>query len=217
MKSTRKIAITGVFCAIAYVFTLLGKLLPISVAGFLNYDPKDIIIVISGFILGPVSALVISVVVPLLELATGLSSTGPFGLIMNILSSGSFACIASLTYKKFKTQGGAIFGLAIATIITTFLMLLWNFFITPFYMHVPRDVVKGMLLPVFLPFNLVKYGINACLAFLIYKPLVTALRRSHIIDDGKNVKSSSKLWITLTALVVLVSLVLALLVLGGVI
>ena len=93
--SSKKIALIGLFCAMAYIFTLLGGLLPISVAGFLKYDPKDIIVAIAGFILGPASALAISVLTALLELVTGISTTGFYGLLMNIISTASFACISS--------------------------------------------------------------------------------------------------------------------------
>ena len=217
MKNTKKIALIGLFCAIAYIFTFLGGLLPISVAGFLKYDPKDIIVAISGFILGPVAALVISVITALLELATGISSTGFYGLLMNIISTASFACISSFIYKRRKTLLGAIVGLVIATFVTTALMLLWNYFVTPFYMHVPREAVVSMLPTVFLPFNLIKYGMNACLALMIYKPLVNALRRSRILDTTSKEKSSPKLWITIVSSFVLVSLIFCLLILAKVI
>ena len=51
-------------------------------------------------------------------------------------------------------------------------------------MGVPRDVVAKMLLPTFLPFNLLKGGMNAALAMLLYKPLVTALRRLHLMQPS---------------------------------
>ena len=217
MKNNKKIALIGLFCAIAYIFTLLGGLLPISVAGFLKYDPKDIIVAIAGFILGPASALVISVITALLELATGISTTGFYGLLMNIISTASFACVSSFIYKKRKTLPGAIIGLIVATLVTTAFMLLWNYFVTPFYMHVPREVVASMLPTVFLPFNLIKYGMNACLALIIYKPLVNALRRSHILDASSSEKSSIKLWITIISFFILASLIFCLLILAKVI
>lgn len=215
--SSKKIALVGLFCAIAYVFTLLGGLLPVSVAGFLKYDPKDIIVAIAGFILGPSSALVISIVTALLELVTGISTTGFYGLLMNIISTASFSCVASYIYKRDKTLRGAIVGLIIATIVTTGLMLLWNYFITPFYMKVPREAVLKMLPTVFLPFNLVKYGINACLALLIYKPVVNAMRKSHIVESEAPEKARPKLWITIITSFVLASLIFCLLILAKII
>jgi len=217
MKNTKKIALIGLFCAIAYIFTLIGGLLPISVAGFLKYDPKDVIVAIAGFILGPASALAISCIAALLELVTGISTTGLYGLLMNIISTASFACISSFIYKKSKSLRSAIVGLIVSTLVTTALMLLWNYFITPLYMHVPREAILKMLPTVFLPFNLIKYGINACLALLIYKPVVNAMRKSHILEATGNSKSSPRLWIILITSFVLISLIFCFLILAKVI
>ena len=54
-------------------------------------------------------------------------------------------------------------------------MLVANHFITPVFMGVPTEMVDGMLLTVFLPFNLIKAGINALVTFLIYKPISSHL------------------------------------------
>ena len=45
----------------------------------------------------------------------------------------------------------------------------------------PRAAVADLLVPVFLPFNLSKYALNAAITMLIYKPVVTALRKAHLI------------------------------------
>ena len=173
---TRKITNIGMFAAIAYIFTLIGHFIPIAFTDFLRYDPKDAIIVIAGFALGPLAALLISVIVAFLELIT-ISTTGVIGFAMNIVSSASFACVSSLVYKKIKSINGAVLGLVLSSLLTVGLMVLWNYLITPLYMGVPREVVAGMLLPVFLPFNVIKCGINSVLVMLIYKPCVQAMRR----------------------------------------
>jgi len=213
----KRIALVGVFSAFAYILTLLGNLIPISVAGFLSYDPKDIIIAIAGFILGPFYAIIISVIVSLLELIT-VSSTGIVGCIMNIISSAAFAGIASLIYSKKRTQGGAILGLVISSLCTTVLMLLWNCFVTPYYMHVPREAIYDMLLPVFLPFNLIKSGINAVVTILVYKPVVGALRKAHLVEPSKSQKGSrSSPEIIIISLFLLVTLVFCFLIIAKVI
>ena len=50
-------------------------------------------------------------------------------------------------------------------------MLVWNIIFTPIFMGMPRAAVISMLLPVFLPFNLIKAGINCVVTFLVYKPI----------------------------------------------
>ena len=76
---------------------------------------------------------------------------------------------------------GAAAGLAAGVALMTGLMLLWNYFITPLYMGYPREAVAAMLLPVFLPFNLIKSALNAALTMLIYKPVSRALKRSGLV------------------------------------
>ena len=68
-------------------------------------------------------------------------------------------------------------------------MLLWNYLITPIYMGMDREqVVVPMLIPVFLPFNLVKGGLNMALILLIYKPVVTALRKARLVPESRSLE-----------------------------
>ena len=212
---TKKLTILGMFSAIAYVLTYISTLIPISVAGFLKYDPKDIIIVIAGFILGPASSFVISLVVSLIEAVT-ISTTGFIGFIMNVLSTASFACTASIIYKKRRTLGGAIIGLLSGTLLMCGVMILWNYLITPLYMSVTRDVVEAMLLPIFLPFNLIKGFINASVTMLIYKPLVKALKATRLIDGKDSGKADIRFSIIAACAVIIVSCILGILIIAGV-
>jgi len=120
-----------------------------------------------------------SLTVSLLEMPV--SGTGPVGLLMNMLSTCSLAFTASLIYSKRRTIAGAVTGLAAGVIIMVVCMILWNYIITPLYMGVPRAVVVNMLIPVFLPFNLLKGIYNAAITMLVYKQLSKILRRLNII------------------------------------
>lgn len=80
---TKKMIVLAAMCAIAYVVMLVGR---INVVLFLKYDPKDVIIAMGGFMFGPLSAVIISVLVSFLEMLTA-SDTAWWGLIMNIISS----------------------------------------------------------------------------------------------------------------------------------
>ena len=182
MSKTKKITCIAMLCALSFVVVIFAKLVPISVVSFLKYDPKDIVIVISGFIFGPMSVFVISLAVSVLELFT-ISETGIIGLFMNIISSCSFACVASAIYKSNKSQKSAIIGLITGSIAATASMLVWNYLITPLYMDVPRAEVIKMLLPVFLPFNIIKTFLNSAVTLLIYKPFVNILRKAGIIEN----------------------------------
>ena len=86
-------------------------------------------------------------------------------------------------------------------------------------MGVPRATVAGMLMTVFLPFNLIKGGINASLTLLLYKPIVNALRKANLAEpsSGSAQKGRFNVGFTLFAVAVLITFILLFLVMIGVI
>ncbi len=217
-SKTKYITTVAMLCAIAYIVMVAVKFSVFPAAPFLNYDAKDVIIVIGGFIFSPVTSLIISVIVSVVELLT-VSDTGVIGLIMNVLSTCSFACTAAFIYKKKKSIIGAFFGLLGGVLAMVVVMVLWNYLITPIYMGYPREAVASMLLPVFIPFNLLKGGINMALAMIIYKPVVRALRLANLIPKSQSsgAKKSGKIGYTILAGVILVTCIVLVLVIKGVI
>ncbi len=206
--STRYMAAVAMFAALSFVSVLIAKVIP-NVAGFLSYEPKDAVIVIAGLLYGPLTSVLISVIVSLIEMLT-ISSTGPYGFLMNVISTCAFAVPAAWYYQKHKTQKDAVIGLCFGVITMVVAMLLWNYIITPFYMGVSRETVAGMLMSVFLPFNLVKGGINAGLTLLLYKPVVGALRKAGLAQPSST-GSDKRVFnpgFTLFAVAVLVTFVL---------
>ena len=169
----KKLTATAMLCAIAYIMVAICH---IPVVLFLKYDPKDVIITLGGLILGPMTSCFVSIMVSLIEMAT-VSETGILGCMMNILSTCSFACTTALIYKKRHTITSAVIGLCIGSLTMVLAMLLWNYLITPVYMGYPREAVAKLLIPVFLPYNLLKAGLNSTFTLLLYKPLITALRK----------------------------------------
>ena len=207
----KKLVLLAMLAAVSY---LIVSLVRIPVVLFLSYEPKDAIITISGFLLGPMASFIISLVVSLLEMVT-ISQTGPIGGLMNLLSTCSFACTAAFVYKKRRTLSGAVMGLAFGTLAMAAVMLLWNWLITPLYMGVSREAVQGMLLSVFLPYNLLKAGFNSAFVLCLYKPLVTALRKTGLITAKPNAGGSAKVGIYLLGIGLFVSCIFLLLVFQG--
>ena len=213
--SPRTVAVLAMFVALSFVSVLLSKVIP-NVAGFLSYEPKDAVIVIAGFIFGTFACVIVSVLVSLIEMVS-ISTTGVYGFLMNVVSTCAFAVPAAWLYQKNRTQKGALLGLGLGVVLMALCMVIWNYIITPYYMGVPRETVAGMLATVFLPFNLIKGGLNAALTLLLYKPVVTALRRAGLVAETKSGKGRFSLGFTLFALAVLLTFVLLLLVMLGVI
>ena len=211
--NTKKMVLLAMLAAVAF---MLVALIRIPVVLFLSYEPKDVVITIGGFLMGPMASFVISLVVALVEMVT-ISTTGPIGCLMNLLSSACFACTAAFVYKKKHSLGGAVLGLVLgsATMIVT--MLLWNWLITPLYMTgTSRSDIAAMLMPVFLPFNALKAGFNSALTLILYKPLVSALRKTRLIPKASAKSASAKWGIYLLGTALLITCVLLLLVLRGI-
>ena len=187
-------------CALAYILMLVGR---VPIVMFLSYDPKDVVIALGGFIWGPITSVAISVIVSGIEAVT-VSGTGVIGFIMNVLSTCAFACTAAYIYKKKHTLTGAVLGLFAGCAVMVAAMLAWNYFITPIYMGYPREAVAAMLLPVFLPFNLLKAGLNAGFTFLLYRPVITALRKSGFVEKSSSntQKKVSIGWILLFTVII---------------
>lgn len=202
---TKKLTTVAMLCAISYVVMLFGR---IPMVLFLKYDPKDVIITIGGFIYGPITALLISLCVSVIEMITA-SDTGIYGLIMNVVSTCAFACTASVIYKHKRTFFGALLGLIFATLFMTGIMLLWNYYITPLYMQSSREAVAALLLPAFLPFNLIKGAMNSAFTMIVYKPVVNTLRKTNLLyNDSKTTEKSrvSSLGICLCSIFVIICL-----------
>ena len=210
--SVRKLVLMSMLAAVAY---LLVAVVRIPVVLFLKYEPKDTVITIGGFLLGPMASLIISLIVSLVEMVS-VSDTGLIGCVMNFLSTCSFACIAALIYKKNRTLKGAVLGLLLGSASMICVMLLWNWLITPLYMGGTREAVEAMLLPVFLPFNALKAGFNSALVLTLYKPLTGALRRAKLLPQTAGQKADPKPGIYILAAVLLITCVLFLLVMQGI-
>ena len=213
-SQTRKLTTIGMLCAVTYVMMAVGR---IPVVLFLKYDPSDVIVTLGGLIWGPMTSCIVSIVVASVEMVT-VSSTGILGCIMNIVQTVSFACTASAIYRKKRTMSGAVIGLSAGCITSVLLMMLWNYLITPLYMGYSREAVAELLLPVFLPFNLLKSVLNAALTFVLYKPVITALRKGgYAAMPEKESRRQKRNGMTLLAVLLIVTCVLIILAMNGMI
>lgn len=177
--TTKKITTVAVLCAMAMIVNMMIAIPIIPAVPFLHYDPKDVLIVMGGFIYGPMISFFMSGICSFLELF--LRGGNIIDVLMNMISTCAFACSAALIYQHKHTKKGAMIGLGLGIILTTISMCIWNYIITPFYFHIPRESVVAMMLPGIIPFNIIKTGANALLVLIIYKPIVQFLRKQKMI------------------------------------
>jgi riboflavin transporter FmnP len=209
----RRIALVAVFGALAYALMLVIHFK----VSFLTLDLKDAVITLAGLYFGPGAALSLAVLVPLLELIS-VSDTGLYGFLMNFISTATFSLIASLIYRYKRSLMGAIVGLLSAAAATVGVMMLFNLWITPYYMGVEVETVKSMIPTLLLPFNSVKSCMNVGVVLLLYKPISAVMQRMKLIEKGSHKQSFNWRTIVVLALALLLittSMIVVFGVLGG--
>lgn len=72
-------------------------------------------------------------------------------------------------YKRNKTKKTALKALGLGVIVTTLIMCVMNIFVTSAFRGVEKSVVIAMLPTAIIPFNLIKFSINAAVTFVVYK------------------------------------------------
>lgn len=166
---THRLARLGILAAMGVVLAALVRFPLIPSAAFLEYDAADIPILIGTFAFGPWQGLVLTAVVSVLQGVTVSAGSGPIGILMHFLATGALVLTAGLTYKAKKDREGAVLGLFLGSLAMILIMIPLNLFFTTRFLGVDKEVVRAMIVPVILPFNALKAGINAGVTFFVYK------------------------------------------------
>ncbi len=191
--NTKKLVMIAMFSAIASVLMIFDFPIPIA-PGFMKIDLSDIPIIIGGFLMGPVSGVVIAILKILIKLILKTTSTVFVGETVNLIGSILYVVPASLVYKKFKSKKFAIIGLLIATLFSSIVItFIDSIFIFPFYMNlfeiseegiikicmsinpIIDNMTKVMLFSVF-PFNFIKYFTVSIITIFLYKKISIFLK-----------------------------------------
>ncbi|MBQ9938376.1 MAG: ECF transporter S component [Oscillospiraceae bacterium] len=181
-KQLRTLTATAMLSAIAVVLVYLIHFPLIPAAAFLEYDPADVPIFFVALVFGPWWALGMTAVVSIVQGFTVSATSGVVGLIMHFIATGSFAVITGFvsgSYKKSETAAmikqpsltKVIVAFSIGVLTMTILMAGMNLIFIPIFNGTPVDAVLQMLIPIIIPFNLLKSIINAVVAFLLYAAL----------------------------------------------
>lgn len=165
----KKLTLMAMLVAVSVVLVYLVHFPLFPAAPFLEYDPADIPILIGTFIFGPVAGIVITIIASGIQALTVSAQSGVYGFLMHVAATSALVVTAGIIYRNKPTKLGEVTALVCGTIAMAAIMVVANHFITPIFMGVPTAAVDEMLLPIILPFNLLKAGINSVAAFLIYE------------------------------------------------
>ncbi len=171
----KTIARLGMIAAVSVVLAAIIHFPLFPAASFLVYDPADIPILVSAFMYGPWAGVAVTVIVSLIQGLTVSAEGRLIGIIMHIVATSAFCIAASLIYRKKRDVKHLVIGLVLGAAVMAALMCGMNLLLTPLYTGMTVAQVGQMIAPIILPFNLLKAGINAVFAFLIFLPLRKAL------------------------------------------
>ncbi len=192
MSNTRKLVLIAIFSAMGYVLMLLDFPLAFLIPSFVKFDFSELPALICAFAAGPWAGVAVCALKNIIHLFN--TSTMCVGELANFLLGAAFVLPAGLIYKKNRTKAGALIGMLVGAGVSSIISLPINLFITyPFYINVmkfPQNAILGMyqaiaswvknlpqaILTFNVPFNFLKYGVDAAITFVIYKRISPILR-----------------------------------------
>jgi len=192
--STKRLTYLAVLAALSLVLELVIHFPIIPAVPFLLYAAGDLPMLFASIILGPLEAIVITASTSVLfALITG--EGGPWGMLMHFIASGTFVLVFYLVFRgtlfskeRKASMVNLLLALLLATVARAAIMVPANILITPIYMKVPVEAVKGLLLPAIVPFNLIYGGINTAIFFGLYASLKNHLPKLNQEKFFRNAK-----------------------------
>jgi len=193
LLDVRKMAIVGVFSAVAFVLMLLEFPLPFA-PSFYKFDFSDMPALVGGFAAGPFVGVMIEFIKILLKIIIKGTSSGFVGEIANFVVGAAFVVPATIIYRLKRTRKAAVISCIVGTICITLVGSFLNaFFLLPAYAIIYgcdmsmlvemgtkvnpaiTSVTTFCLLAV-APFNLVKGVVDSIITFVLYKHISPILK-----------------------------------------
>ena len=153
--STKQLVTMALMCAIGVLLSFIEfPLLP--GVTWLKFDASNMPAMVSGFAFGPGAGVAVGILTAIIH---GLLMADFTGALMNVLTVTCFvlpAAIGGLALSIIAAMAGAVVG---------------NLVVTPMWLGVPFEAVTAMIIPILIPFNLLKGLLNAVLTLVIYKSI----------------------------------------------
>jgi len=172
----RRITTSGVLSALSVVLAIVVKFPLLPYAPFLIYEPSDVPLLLGAFRLSPLWVTGISAVV---AVAMGLTGTGgPIGMISRFVGSAALALTASLVYRRLADyHRGKLVSVALGIVVYTVAEIALTVILGPLFFG-DVHAALAMILPVVVPFNLLKGTINGVAALIVDAGVSAWARRS---------------------------------------
>lgn len=201
--TTRKIAMIGIFSAIAAVLMWIEFPLPFLAPPFYELDFSELPALIGGFAFGPAAGVMIEFCKVVLKLFTKGTSTAFVGDLANFVIGCSFILPSSVIYMYKKNKRSAIVSCIMGTLCMAVFGSAFNgIYLLPAFSKLygmPLDAIIQMgtkinslimNVPTFVifavaPMNLIKGGCVSLITMLVYKPLSPILKTASVPAKNK--------------------------------
>lgn len=203
--TSRKIAMIGLFSALAVILMLFEIQLPFA-PSFYKLDMSELPILIGTFAFGPAAGVMMEFIKVLLNLFIDGTTTAFVGEFANFCVGCSFIIPAGLIYSFKKTKKSALIACIVGTVILTVFGTAFNaLYLLPAFAKLygmPLEVILGMgqkvnplvkegsivsfVCACVAPLNVIKGVANSVITLLVYKPL------SRIIKSDVDTRRAKK-------------------------
>lgn len=192
--SVRKLTLMAILSAISAIVMLFE--IPLWFApSFYELDFSEVFILIGGFSMGPIAAVIIEFMKILINTLFTSTTTGYVGEFANFVIGCSFVVPASIIYKFNKSKKGAIIGLLFGVFVLGIIGTVINYFVLlPMYAELYKMPIEDFVsmgnekngninslftLVMFatLPFNLLKGAVDSAIVFILYKKISPILHK----------------------------------------
>lgn len=202
--TTRKIAMIGMFSAIAGVLMLLELPMPFA-PSFYKVDASELPVLICGYAFGPVAGVLTEFVKIIIKLFLKPTSTAFVGELANFCVGCSMILPATIIYHVKKKKTVAAISCAVGTLTMTVFGTMFNaIYLLPTFSvmyGMPLDALIGMGTAInanvtdvvsfvalcVAPLNLLKGTAVSVLTFVLYKPLSPILKVAYDTQVKKRV------------------------------
>ncbi|MCL2631530.1 MAG: ECF transporter S component [Coriobacteriia bacterium] len=171
--TARQLATMALFIALGAILAFVAiPIFPPAAAFGITYDPANIPAIVGGLAFGPAAGLTIGV---LSAVVRGILGSDIVGAIMNIVAVIGFVLPCATIYNKNRTTTQLVIGLVVGCLVSVALIIPANLVVWPYFFKIPFDVTVTFVVPLMLPFNLLKAGLNGVLSMVLYKSLKSLL------------------------------------------